>query len=114
MGAKLPSVDVSGNIAIGVVGEREVKDISTPNKYKIDSATTIALGGTIRHEFTDTIALKGGLGLTFVPEDKRTQSGETFYKMDSFTRFSFMSEGQYAIIPEKILAKLHLKFCQRM
>ncbi|MBP9681512.1 MAG: hypothetical protein KBD76_08915 [Bacteriovorax sp.] len=109
VGAKLARVDVSANATIGIVGEREIKDIKSAEKYKIDSATTISLGGAVRHEFTETLALKGGLGLTFVPEDKRTQAGETFYKMDSFTRFSFMGEGQYSIVPEKVLAKLQVK-----
>jgi hypothetical protein len=109
VGAKLPQVDVSGKFALGLEGEKEIKDLTSSNKYKIDSTTTIALGGAVRREFNDQFALKGGLDLTFVPEDKRTEAGKTYYTMDSFTRVGVLAEGQYTIVPQSVLAKLQIK-----
>jgi hypothetical protein len=108
VGAKFQAFEASGNLSLMFEGEREIKDLSTSEKYKIDSATTIALGGALRHEFTDKFAAKGGVELTFVGEDKRTQAGTSFYTMDSFTRVGFLAEGQYNVIPEKFLTKLQL------
>ena len=109
VGAKLSTVSVSGNASLLLEGEKEIKDLTTSEKYKIDSNTAFALGGAVRKELMDDFALKGGLDLTFIGEEKRKSAGKSFYIMDTFTRLSFSAEAQYSIIPEKILAKLLLR-----
>lgn len=109
VGAKLAAFSVSGNASLLIEGEKEIKDLTTNEKFKIDSNTAFAVGGAIRKELMDDFALKGGLDLTFIGEEKRKSAGKSFYTMDSFTRLGFSAEAQYTIVSEKVLAKLLIR-----